>query len=101
VSGYEDYIGEDQRLAILRFLHEAPSYRANASTVQDALRNFGHTITRDQVLGHLQWMQEQGLVTAQEAGPAVLVATLTNRGGDVATGAVKHPGVKRPAPGRT
>lgn len=61
----------------------------------EMLDNFGHPATRDQVKTELAWLAEQGLMMLQEAG-SVRVATLTERGQDVAAGRAVVPGVKRP-----
>ncbi|MFQ5533460.1 MAG: hypothetical protein ACE5EM_01370 [Sphingomonadales bacterium] len=94
---FRQKVSEDQRLVILRLLNEQPDYSLNASLLQDGLAIVGHKISRDQVLGQLDWLSAQGLVT-QRAEGAVRVATLTQDGVDVATGARVVTGVKRPRP---
>jgi len=89
----------DQRLVILRTLSGAPGYSANDSILDDILASFGHHISRDQVRTHLNWLEEQGLVNLQRAGEKTLVAVITQRGTDVASGQARVEGVKRPAPG--
>lgn len=89
----------DQRLVVLRSLNEIQGYSANDSVLNDVLYTFGHTLSRDAVRTHLRWLEEQGLVTVQKIGERTLVASITERGVDVATGKAKVDGVKRPAPG--
>ena len=60
-----------------------------------ALDSFGHTLSRDQVKTEMQWLAEQGALTLNDVGP-VLVATLTERGQDIAAGRARVPGIKRP-----
>ena len=81
---FSDYLRKDVRLVALRVLIEMPSYRANSSVLTNVLDQFGHAVTRDQVKTELRWLEEQGLVRIDAAG-SVLVATLTERGQDVAT----------------
>ncbi len=52
-----------------------------------------------QGLHQLAWLAEQGLVENDDMG-GLVVATLTQRGADVAQGRVTVPGVKRPTPRR-
>ncbi len=92
---YADFIRADVRLVILRILSELPMYRANSSVLRMALDNYGHNWSRDQVKTELAWLQEQSLITTELMDP-VLVATLTERGQDVATGRAIVPGIARP-----
>jgi hypothetical protein len=92
---FAEFLRQDMRLVLLRVLTEMPSYRGNSSMLAQMLDKFGHAATRDQVKTELAWLAEQGLLTLQDAG-SVRVATLTERGQDVATGRAVVPGVKRP-----
>lgn len=86
------------RLSVLRLLDEAPGYAANDSVLQAATSAMGLQCTRDQMRGHLIWLGEQRLLTLLELGSGLSVATLTERGGDVANGRAVIKGVQRPAP---
>lgn len=86
------------RLAMLRLLADQPEYRANDSILHDAVNAVGLTATRDQVRGHVGWLEEQRLVTVIETNSGLLVVTMTERGGDVAAGRSIIKGVQRPAP---
>lgn len=88
------------RLAILRLLDEQPGYCANDSVLHDAVNAVGLTATRAQIRGHIEWLQEQRLVTYQAAGSGLLVVTLSERGSDVAKGRSVVAGVQRPSPSR-
>lgn len=92
---FSDYLRKDVRLVSLRVLSEMPSYRANSSVIAGVMDRFGHAVTRDQIKTELRWLEEQGLVTIVEAG-SVLVATLSERGQDVAEGRAFVDGVARP-----
>lgn len=91
-------VTEHQRLSLLRALADSPRYSANDSILQDQLAAFGLDASRDQVRNHLAWLEEQGLITMERLGSTTLVATITTRGHDVATGRANVPGVKRPGP---
>lgn len=95
MTQYADYLREDIRLVVLRLLVEMTAYRANSSVLTMALDNYGHTLSRDQVKTELHWLAEQGALTISDVGP-VLVATLTERGQDIAAGRARVPGIKRP-----
>lgn len=89
------HLRKDQRLVMLRILTEMPSYRANSSVLVALLEKLGHVMTRDQVKTELRWLAEQGLLTVEEAG-SVIVATLEERGQDVAEGRARVDGIQRP-----
>lgn len=89
----------DQRLVILRALSETQGYSANDSILHDVLNNFGHSLSRDAVRTHIRWLEEQGLLAVSKIGDRTLVASITERGVDVANGRARVDGVKRPAPG--
>lgn len=95
---YMEFLRKDIRLVTLRLLSEMPAYRSNSSVLTAALESYGHAVSRDQVKTELRWLEEQGLVTVDDMD-TVLVATLTERGGDVASGRASVPGVKKPGPG--
>ena len=90
-----DILTQDQRLVILRSLMDA-GYDANESIISDCLDLYGHDISRDLVRNHLSWLEEQGLVTVQRLQNGYMVATITQRGLDVAQGRAFVDGVKRP-----
>lgn len=92
---FKDYLRRDVRLVMLRILSEMPEYRANSSVIANVLDQFGHAVTRDQAKTELRWLEEQGLVELNEVG-SVLVATLQERGQDVARGRATVDGVARP-----
>lgn len=95
MTPYSEFLREDMRLVILRLLAEMPAYRANSSVLNTALDNYGHSVSRDQVKTELHWLSEQGAVALEDIGP-VLVASLTERGQDIAAGRARVPGIKRP-----
>ncbi len=95
----KDILTQDQRLVILRALAEM-GYNANESILDDCLDFYAHKISRDLVRNHILWLEEQGLVTVERINGDFLVATITQRGLDVARGQVVVSGVKRPNPRR-
>ena len=97
MTDYSEHHRKHRRLSILRVLADSPEYRANDSLVATIVNDFGLVSTRDQVRGELTWLREQGFVTVKEVA-GVMVATLTEAGGEVAAGRRNDPGVARPAP---
>jgi len=97
VDNYGDYLSRDRRLVILRILAGVQGYSTNSSILADLLEPRGHRPSRDQIHGDLAWLGEQALVTVEPVG-SVHVATVTQRGLDVASGRAHCPGVKRPGP---
>jgi hypothetical protein len=92
---YVDFLRHDQRLVMLRILKEMPAYRANSSVLFNMLFQLGHSMSRDLVKTELRWLAEQGMLTLQEVS-SVLVATLTERGQDIAEGRAVAEGIARP-----
>ncbi|WP_298438022.1 ArsR family transcriptional regulator [Geobacter sp.] len=94
---FRELVIADIRLVILRALEQDLGYSHNESILHSVLEKFGHKCSRDQVRTELAWLQEQGLVTLETVAD-IFVATITQRGADVATGRTVVPGVKRPNP---
>jgi hypothetical protein len=94
---FMDFQTEDRRLVLLRGLASAVQYRANAYLLRAYCDGVGHVVSAERLETDLAWLAEQSLLSL-ETKP-VLVATLTARGLDVATGRAVQPGVKRPMPG--
>jgi len=86
------------RLSTLRLLDGQPGYCANDSLLHQAVNALGLSCTRDQLRGHLTWLAEQRLVTTVQPASGLIVATLTERGADVAAGRSVIAGVQRPSP---
>lgn len=93
---YVQRVAEDQRLLALQHLAEQNDYTAHEHQIRAHLRDLGHTLSADTLRNLLTWLDEQGLV--QLLGEQVLVARLTQRGEDAATGAARVAGVARPRP---
>ena len=96
-KSFADTESEHRRLVILLALKESPDYTSNEYVLVDSIAHFGHRVSSDKLRTDLAWLDEQGLVIAQQPG-GVWVVTVTRRGDDVATGLATVPGVKRPRP---
>jgi hypothetical protein len=94
---YHDVLKEDQRLTLLIGLTDMHGYSANQHVLQGILAKFAHHCSSDKLSTELVWLEEQGLVRLG-AVAGCKVATLTQRGLDVAEGRASQPGVKRRAP---
>lgn len=95
---FSDVETEDRRLVVLRMLAGCNDYTANEFVLLEQLGQFGHRVSRDRLLADLAWLDEQGLIVAQQPS-GVWVSTITQRGDDVAQARATVPGVKRPRPG--
>lgn len=94
---FNEFQTRDRRLVLLRGLEAAVQYRANALLLRRYCDAMGHVVSADRIEADLAWLAEQSLATTeQHAG--VTIATLTQRGQDVAVGRAEHPGVQRPMP---
>lgn len=94
---FAELVQSDIRLVILRALAQDLGYSHNDSILHAALGMYGHKCSRDTVRTELTWLEEQRLVTIDKVGETY-VATITERGVDVANGMATVPGVKRPGP---
>lgn len=97
-SGLSATVDQHIRLSVLRLLDEQPGYQANDSVLHAAVGAMGLSCTRDQMRGHLAWLTEQRLITLADVTEGLSVATLTERGGDVAHGRSAVKGVQKPSP---
>lgn len=95
---FQDIRNADRRLALLRLLEAEPDRAMNDSLLHKALEYLGHGTSRDVVRSDIAWLAELGLVHQERIIEAVLVATLTQRGEDVAKGRAVVPGIARPSP---
>lgn len=98
MTDYAEHFARHLRLTILRLLAEAGEYRLNASVITDAANAMGLAASRAQIRTELAWLAEQGALTVRELDQGITVATLSERGGDVAAGRATMPGVQRPGP---
>jgi len=94
---FKDTMQQHLRITLLRLLWEQPDFSLNDSILNDLSGDYGFSPSRDRVRTELAWLAEQGLITSDDLG-GLVVATLTQRGADVARGRCIVPGVKRPAP---
>lgn len=93
---FAEKLREDRRLVLLRLLSEQHGYTANSSVLHAGLQHLGVTASRDDVLTDLAWLADQALLTTRAPVDGLLVAELTGRGQDVASGLAIVPGIARP-----
>lgn len=94
---YRDAVTADRLLVLIQTLVKCGDFTANEVILLAALAELGHRVSRDSLRTDLAWLEEQGLLLAQQPG-GVWVVTLTSRGYDVAHGVARVPGVARPRP---
>jgi hypothetical protein len=94
---FAELLTSDIRLVILRALAQDLGYSHNDSILHAIVKKFGHNVSRDVIRTQLVWLKEQCLVELEQVGDTY-VATVTQRGVDVAEGSATVPGVKRPGP---
>ena len=98
MTGYSSTLRKHARLAILRFLEDAPQHTSNASMLAELLPGVGVVYTRDQIVTELTWLKDQGFVELDDLG-SVLVAEATERGVEIANGVGRHPEFAKRRPG--
>jgi len=89
---------EDRRLLILKALASESDYAISDMVLRGLLNEYGHKESSDTIRVDIAWLEEQGLVTFEKVS-VTTVATITERGLDVANGAARVPGIRRPRPG--
>ncbi len=94
---YAEKVTADQRLRILQALAQDNGYSHNEHVLASLLDNLGHAISGDKLRTELLWLAEQGLLEVGGVS-GMMVAILSIRGHDVATGRATAPGVARPRP---
>ncbi len=96
---YFEHLTHDRRLVILRLLKQSGG-SGNDSILLQGVRLIGHlAATRDDIRDDLEFLKERRLVRLEHFNETVMVATITERGIDVAEGRVEVEGVKKPSPG--
>lgn len=98
LTSFAAYTDGHIRLTILEFLRHAPAYSANDAVLRSACDAIGLPSTRSKIRAELVWLEEQGLLRRAEFPGDVTVATITERGEEVAAGRSSYPGVEKPAP---
>ncbi len=99
MSKFEDFQRNDRRLVVLLALEGAAQYKANHYLLHRWCEQMGHSVSQDQIMSDLAWLGEQGLLSLEQS-KGVTVATISQRGLDVASARAVVPGVARPAPGQ-
>lgn len=84
-----------QRLAVLQLLADQPSGSANDASLCEALNAMTHVVSRDRMRELLFWLAAQGAlhVLDRRMESGLIVATLTERGHDIARGRSRIAGV--------
>ena len=95
---FSSFEAEHIRLAILQILNQDNDYSHNEHILTGALDELGYRLSNDRLRTECSWLAEQGLISLEQVGGSVLVASLTPRGQDVATERSRTPGIARPRP---
>lgn len=84
-----------QRLAVLQLLADQPSGSANDASLCEALNAMSHVVSRDRMRELLFWLQAQGALHLLDLrmSSGLIVATLTERGHDIARGRSRIAGI--------
>ena len=85
---------EDRRLRTLQLLADAPGLTLNEDVIYHALPKTGHVPTADVLRNDLMWLAEVQLIALELTRP--WVASLLQRGAEVATGRARAYGVAVP-----
>lgn len=94
-----DRVAASQRLHILQLLEQDAGYSHNQHILAAGLGALGHSISMDEVREHLRWLEKAGLLAVKDVHGIGLVATINDRGVEVAKGHLSVDGIERPRPG--
>ena len=89
-----EFSAKSRRLAILQILERQPRYAANDGVLAEGLAALGHSAGLERTQSDLAWLEGHKLVTLrslQDEEHAVVIATLSARGIDVARGRLAAP----------
>lgn len=92
---FKDHEQYDRRLHILRLLLSA-DYAMPHTVLISALQDYGHTVSTDGIHDDLSELHTLDLLTHERQG-TMTVATLTQKGVDVAMGRETVAGIRRPS----
>lgn len=80
------------RCQLLKLVKSAAGGCSNSGLLKDQMQRIGLAITHDRTRSELRWLHEVELLDLEEFGNT-LVATITERGEDVANGLARVDGV--------
>ncbi len=86
-------INQDTRRSILTLLALDSDYQLNQELIGMALEANGKTVTADTLSNQLSWLAEQDFITLETLS-ALKIATLTDRGLEIAKGKSRVAGVR-------
>lgn len=98
MSSFAQRWAADRRRIILQTLSESPGYACNIYLLQQVLTGHGHSVAADTLQVELATLSEWGLISTESVA-TITVATITQRGLDVAADRATVPGVARRQPG--
>lgn len=91
--------GRVARLYLLQLLEITPGYRSNDDVVSSGLADLGVALSHAELLEHLGFLVEKGLVQLERRDDfSVSIIALTRAGQDTAKGLALVEGVERPGP---
>ena len=98
MSSFARHAAEDRRRIILLTLADSPGYTCNIYLLQQVLAGHGLSIAADTLQVELATLAEWGLITTESLA-SITVATINQRGLDVAADRATVPGIARRLPG--
>lgn len=99
LNDFAQHLAADRRLVILRVLLDSTVYTTNEYMLHDVVGKLGHRVSVDTLRADLSWLAETAQLVTLTNVAGVCIATLTQRGQDVAEGVATVPGVKKPRAG--
>lgn len=81
------------RRAILSLLAYDTDYRLTADVIEAALDASAQAVTRDALENELRWLNEQGFIALEHLS-GITIATLTDRGLEIARGKSRAHGIR-------
>lgn len=91
-----DIFAPRRRITILQGLQFDQDYTLSNEMLQRLLEPHGHRVGLGRIDEDLRWLEQHHLVSIEDGAGGVVIAKLTRRGQDVATGHARVAGVARP-----
>lgn len=98
-SEFSEFEARYRRRDLLAALLASRDYSCNESLLRTLLREQGYLVSGEGLREDLKWLEDNKLIRTRSIGD-IAIATLYERGRDVAEGAEVIDGVERPSPER-
>lgn len=94
MSNYSRFLEPRRRGVLLAILHQSGAQGASVHVLASVTRNAGYTASHEVIEADLAALSDLGLISTRKVG-SITMATIEQRGIDVATGQTRVPNIER------